>query len=110
MYDYEVACIRELNDRLRTTLEGGQILVTAGINALGPVAVAMIMREIAEFDDFSADNDPHGEHDCAILTVGGLRVLWKIDCYDTDHRHHSSDPSDPQVTSRVITVMLVEEY
>jgi len=108
--DFNVARIRELNDHLRVSQTGGRVLVTAGINALGPVIVAVIMREIAAFSLFTSDNDPYGEHDCAALTVSDARVLWKIDYYDTDQQYRSPDPSDPLVTTRVMTVMLAEEY
>ncbi len=102
--------IRELNDRLRVSHVGGQVLVTSGISALGSIAVAVILREIATFDSFTQDNDPYGEHDCAALTVDGVRILWKIDYYDTDQRYLSPDPSDASVTSRVLTIMLTGEY
>jgi Protein of unknown function (DUF3768) len=62
------------------------------------------------FKDFTADNDPNGEHDCAILSVEGLRILFKIDYYDPTMLYASEDPADPRKTSRVMTIMLTEEY
>ncbi len=108
--DTEIAHIRALNDCLRTTHTGGQVVVTAGINALGLVAVTTILKAVAAFDSFSADNDPHGEHDCATLTIDDLRILWKIDYYDTELQYHSPNPADASVTTRVMTIMLAEEY
>jgi hypothetical protein len=62
------------------------------------------------FDNFTEDNDPWGEHDCAILTVNGHRALFKIDYFDLELQYHSPDASDPAITQRVMTVLLAEEY
>ena len=104
------ARIRQLNDQLRRKGIGGRIVITRGIQALGPDGVREVLTAVARFDDFSEDNDPWGEHDCAVLTVGGRRIIFKVDYYDCDLRWHSPDASDPAVTERVLTIMLSEEY
>ena len=108
--DQKTARIRSLNDALRCRGRGGRIMMTAGIEALGSKKIARVLAAIATFDEFSDDNDPYGEHDCAILRVDGLQVLFKIDYYDRTLTAHSDDPSNPAVTERVMTVMLAKEY
>ena len=102
--------IRALNDELRRFGRGGRIMVTPGIKSLGLRAVARILAAVAAFDAFADDNDPYGEHDCAILPVDGIEVLFKLDYYDRDLLYHSPDPSDPAVTQRIMVVMLATEY
>src|SRR5271169_341297 len=98
--------IRSLNDELRQFGRGGRIMITSGIQGLGAEGVARVLAAVAAFDAFTTDNDPYGEHDCAILTVDSHLVLFKIDYYDRAFAYHSPDPSDPTVTERVMTVML----
>lgn len=105
-----VGKIRGLNDRLRKLGSGGMWLATIGISSLPPEQMRAVYEAVLNFNDFTADNNPHGEHDCAIQTVGDLKVMWKIDYYDRARQFHSPDPSDPKVTVRVLTVMLASEY
>jgi hypothetical protein len=102
--------VRLLNDLLRCYRLGGQVVVTTGVQALGPGFIDRLCEAVARFDAFTTDNDPYGEHDCAILTVGAERVIWKIDYYDRSLSGHSPNPADPAVTTRVLTIMLAEEY
>jgi hypothetical protein len=44
--------IRALNDELRQNLPNCHAVMTAGIAALGPEAVARIVKTIAVYDDF----------------------------------------------------------
>ena len=45
-----------------------------------------------------------------MFEVDGLRMMFKIDYYDLDKEWGSADPADSAVTTRVLTVMLADEY
>ena len=62
------------------------------------------------FNDFSPGNDLHGERDFGAFEHNGQRIFWKIDYYAHDIMHGSEDPTDPQQTVRVLTIMLASEY
>ncbi len=48
--------------------------------------------------------------DFGALQIDGERILFKIDYYDRSLTGHSPDPADPSYTTRVLTIMLAEEY
>ena len=106
----QAARIRVLNDRLRSEGRDGMVVMTNGIAALGLPTVNAIFKAIAGFSAFTGDNDPYGEHDCAVMEAEGHRIIWKIDYYDRCRAYHSPDAANPKVTVRVLTVMLAEEY
>ena len=62
------------------------------------------------FDAFTEDNDPHGEHDFGAFDHAGHRIFWKIDYYDQSLEFGSENPADPAKTTRVLTIMLADEY
>lgn len=102
--------IRNLNDCLRVHGLGGMVVCTLGVQALQPAMIEGIVDAVRSFSDFTDENDPHEEHDCALLEVDGLSVMFKIDYLDTTLSYHSEDPTDPMKTARVMTIMLAEEY
>ena len=81
-----------------------------GVVALGHDTYLEIRQAIADFSEFNDDNDPHEEHDFGSLTVEGHHIFWKIDYYDSRQEFGSPDPTDPAVTSRLLTIMLASEY
>lgn len=102
--------IRQLNDELRINGRGGTIVCTSGVLDLEPSTITMIGHEVRAFDRFDEDNDPHGEHDFGHLTVEGHKIMFKIDYYDESCVWGSPNPADPKVTTRIMTIMLSEEY
>ena len=103
--------IRELNDRFRRTLgTSGKRLMTAGVAALPFADQAAIVGKVMNFEDFTEDNDPHGEHDFGAFDFKHERIFWKIDYYDSACKYGSPNPADPAQTTRVLTIMLADEY
>jgi len=102
--------IRELNDQFRRTGHNGRQFITPGIQEMGLPAVLTIGQLVASYDAFSEDNDPYGEHDFGNLTYRGEKIFWKIDYYDATLSAGSPDPADPSLTTRVLTIMLAQEY
>ena len=102
--------IKTLNDQFRTSLSGGTVVWTQGIDSLPEPTRHTIVDRVRQFDKFSADNDPHGEHDFGSFDIDGDRIFWKIDYYNQTKDAGSEDPANPDITARVLTIMLAEEY
>jgi hypothetical protein len=102
--------IRDLNDAFRRTFIGGAVVITSGVEAVPADQRRSLLQKVRAFDAFNEDNDPHGEHDFGAFEEGGVRCFWKVDYYDRTMSAGSSDPADPTVTTRVLTIMLAEEY
>jgi len=104
------ARIRELNDALRKTFAGGNVVMTAGVSALPAVAKGAVFTAVQRFNEFTTDNDPHGEHDFGSFQLGGETYFFKVDYYALDMEGGSEDPADPAKTTRVLTIMRADEY
>lgn len=113
----ETAEIARQNDLFRLGIvagmpEGmkGHYVVTPGIRALGRDFETACYLAVSAFKDFSEDNDPCGDRGFAALIVNDIRVYWKIDLYDADCVYGSEEPTDPERTTRVLTILLPSEY
>ena len=107
--------IRSLNDRFRKRDPSipGQTVITRGLWELtegDPCRLLALYKQVADFDDFSPDSDPHQEHDFGSFEFEGQTCFWKIDYYDPTLTYGSDDPSDLSKTQRALTIMLAAEY
>ena len=100
--------IQTLNDLARTTFRGCRVMVTAGVRELDDLDA--VLNKVRAFDAFSEDNDPYGEHDFGHIDLQGSVIFWKFDYYDPDLQMASLDPGDPTITTRVLTIMMADEY
>ena len=81
--------IRELNDALRKADEHSalrvakrELVITSGVLAHGDDFINRAITAVRQFDAFTADNDPHGEHDFGSFELDGYDLFWKIDLYE----------------------------
>ena len=102
--------IRELNDALRTTFEGGTVVTTPLVRILGNDKLTELLERMRTFTAFDSDNDPHEEHDFGGVELDGRQFFFKIDYYDKSMMGASDDPGDPGKTNRVMTIMRADEY
>lgn len=102
--------IAQLNDNLRRSFVGGRVVVTKGVSSLSDSIYDQAIQMVKNFNQFNKDNDPYDEHDMGMFKVEGESFMWKIDYYDESMQNASPDPSDSNVTRRVLTIMLSSEY
>ena len=67
--------IRELNDAFRQTFRGGKVMMTSGVCELPDCVKAEALLQVANFSEFSADNDPHAS------TISGASTWWGASCF-----------------------------
>jgi hypothetical protein len=101
--------IRQFNDALRTSLQGGKLVLTPSVKALSDATVSQALLKLRTFDKFTKDNDPFGEHEFGSFEFADQKFVWKIEAFDKELRYGSKDPADPNKTTRVVTLMLAKE-
>jgi len=77
-----------------------RVVLTQGIDALGPLFVTEAVVTVRDFKDFNEGNDPYGEHDFGSFELStGDKCFWKIDDYNGQ-----------EGLRLVLTIMLADEY
>lgn len=105
--------IADLNDKLRQNLFNpgkDKVILTQGVSNLPFDEQLRILIRVKLFNNFNAGNDPYQEHDFARIEHRGINYLFKIDYYNRDMDACSDDPSNPDITTRVLTIMRADEY
>lgn len=101
--------IKQENDKCRRALINSnrcKIMLTPGVNE--SEHRAEILESVRNFDSFTGDNDPHGEHDFGSVSVQGQKYFFKFDYYD-ENLEYGVDPLEEEPV-RVLTIMHSSEY
>lgn len=89
-------------------------VMTGWVAALPATERAAILQKVRSYNHFPKGDDPYGERDFGAFNHNGKKIFWKIDYYDKAPieimERCSEDPADPEITTRVLTIMLAEEY
>lgn len=102
--------IARLNDQLRKEGIGGIVMVTSSVSRITGFDANVLAHALANYDGFDGGNDPYGERDFGTFALWGCDLFWKIDYYDKALEFGSDDPANPEVTRRVLTVMLAADW
>ena len=105
--------IAELNDQLRQNLFTpglNRVFVSAAVSSLPYLERALLLDKVQKFNDFNEANDPYQEHDFARIEHRGINYLFKIDYYNKTMDAGSEDASNPDITTRVLTIIRADEY
>ena len=68
------------------------------------------MNKVKNFNNFTSGDDPFGHHDFGGFEHNDVLYFFKIDYYDNTLKYLSKDPSNPDITTRVLTIMRADEY
>ena len=102
------AAIAELNDELRQSIPHlpfpHLMVLTDEVAALPTEQLSELLNLVKNFNMFTEDNDPHGEHDFGKIILRGETFFWKFDYFDTAFKYFEENGQ------RVITIMHSSEW
>ncbi len=113
----EIARAQRLAPRSYHRPGNNRVVMTSGIaDLIGDVSLfrgfrkrAELIRTVRDYDGFDDAINPHAERDMGRFEFEETACYWKIDYYNLDLTAGSEDPSDPFQTTRVLTIMRVDE-
>ena len=102
--------IRALNDAFRRTFVGGAVVITAGVEALPADQRRSILAKVRAFDAFTRTTTPTASTTSASSSTATSAASGRSTTTTERWRCCRPIPPTPSVTTRVLTVMLADEY
>ncbi|WP_170411298.1 DUF3768 domain-containing protein [Ruegeria atlantica] len=99
---------RTLNDTFRKSGADGIVMISMGIHNLGRAEVDTIVKQLGgKVGDDSCEAG--SEHDFGEIRVNNRPVHWEINYYNKDLDDDSPDSTNPEKTTRLMTLLLGSE-
>lgn len=97
-------------DKPNKAKPAGRYAVSAGVHALPPDDKALVLAAVRNFDNFTEDNDPYGEHEFGNIELPNIpKVFWRIDYYaDKNMKWGAENPEES--CYRLLTIYLASEH
>jgi hypothetical protein len=99
------AKIIELNDRLRSSFQGGRVQMTPSVYDLDARLRGRALAVMAKYNKFAEDSD----HDSGVFIFAGYSFEWHIEYRGSNGEGVSPDPSDAINTFRVLTLYALHD-
>jgi len=104
-FAHKRAKIIELNDRLRSSFQGGRVQMTPSVYDLDARLRGRALAVMARYNKFAEDSD----HDCGVFIFAGYSFEWHIEYRGSNGEGVSPDASDPIKTFRVLTLYALHD-
>ena len=90
--------------------QGGRLLVTDTVRAMGPAFLRTCLEAIGTFDDFPPDADPEGYRNCGSVEIEGRTVWFRIILSDAEKEGRSDTAGRPLDTFRTLHVLFAADW
>lgn len=101
--------LRAINDHARRTFIGCAIEISPAVEALPLKQRAVVLKMVRDFDEFDDEGNPFQEHDFGAFDFNGQRYGFRFEYFDPSMCRGASDPTDIELTRRVLTVHRSDE-
>ena len=88
----------------------GKVVMTRGVAEQSADFQRELITKVMGFDAFDTDSDPYGWHEMGVIEISDRTVWFKIDLLDVNYAYGAEDPTDPNQTRRVMTLLFPSEY
>ena len=88
----------------------GKVVMTRGVAEQSADFQRELITKVIGFDAFDNDSDPYGWHEMGVIEIGDQTVWFKIDLLDVNYAYGAEDPTNPDQTRRVMTLLFPSKY